>query len=229
MSKGFVLELKGISKIYNESSSDKLVIFKNINLNIKKSELIGIIAPSGTGKTSLLNICGLLDLPSCGEVRILNKNTKSLTIEMRNNIRKKYLGFVFQSSNLINEFNAIENVALSRIIKGYNFPDALDYAKKLLINVGLKNRLYNKPLQLSGGEKQRVAICRAIANDPYLLLADEPTGNLDNENSQLVFKLLTDLVKRKNVSALVATHNLDLIKKMDRVFCLTKNGFKEVK
>ena len=229
MSKGFVLELKGISKIYNESSSDKLVIFKNINLNIKKSELIGIIAPSGTGKTSLLNICGLLDLPSSGEVRILNKNTKSLTIEMRNNIRKKYLGFVFQSSNLINEFNAIENVALSRIIKGYNFPDALDYAKELLINVGLKNRLYNRPLQLSGGEKQRVAICRAIANDPYLLLADEPTGNLDNENSQLVFKLLTDLVKRKNVSALVATHNLDLIKKMDRVFCLTKNGFKEVK
>ena len=130
---------------------------------------------------------------------------------------------------MINEFNAIENVALSRIIKGYNFPDALDYAKELLINVGLKNRLYNRPLQLSGGEKQRVAICRAIANDPYLLLADEPTGNLDNENSQLVFKLLTDLVKRKNVSALVATHNLDLIKKMDRVFCLTKNGFKEVK
>ena len=229
MSKDFVLELKGISKIYNENGSDKLVIFNNINLNIKKSELIGIVAPSGTGKTSLLNISGLLDLPSSGEVRILNKNTKSLTIEMRNNIRREHLGFVFQSSNLINEFNAIENVALSRIIKGNNFPDALDYAKKLLVNVGLENRLYNRPLQLSGGEKQRVAICRAIANDPHLLLADEPTGNLDNENSQLVFKLLTDLVKRKNVSALVATHNLDLIKKMDRVFCLTKNGFKEVK
>ena len=229
MSKDFVLELKGISKIYNENGSDQLVIFNNINLNIKKSELIGIVAPSGTGKTSLLNISGLLDLPSSGEVRILNKNTKSLTIEMRNNIRREHLGFVFQSSNLINEFNAIENVALSRIIKGNNFPDALDYAKKLLVNVGLENRLYNRPLQLSGGEKQRVAICRAIANDPHLLLADEPTGNLDNENSQLVFKLLTDLVKRKNVSALVATHNLDLIKKMDRVFCLTKNGFKEVK
>ena len=229
MSKDFVLELKGISKIYNENGSDKLVIFNNINLNIKKSELIGIVAPSGTGKTSLLNISGLLDLPSSGEVRILNKNTKSLTIEMRNNIRREHLGFVFQSSNLINEFNAIENVALSRIIKGNNFPDALDYAKKLLVNVGLENRLYNRPLQLSGGEKQRVAICRAIANDPHLLLADEPTGNLDNENSQLVFKLLTDLVKRKNVSALVATHNLDLIKKMDRVFCLTKNGFEEMK
>ncbi len=229
MSKDFVLELKGISKIYNENGSDKLVIFNNINLNIKKSELIGIVAPSGTGKTSLLNISGLLDLPSSGEVRILNKNTKSLTIEMRNNKRREHLGFVFQSSNLINEFNAIENVALSRIIKGNNFPDALDYAKKLLVNVGLENRLYNRPLQLSGGEKQRVAICRAIANDPHLLLADEPTGNLDNENSQLVFKLLTDLVKRKNVSALVATHNLDLIKKMDRVFCLTKNGFKEMK
>ena len=229
MSKDFVLELKGISKIYNESGFDKLVIFKNINLNIKKSELVGIIAPSGTGKTSLLNISGLLDLPSCGEVKILNMNTKSLTVEMRNNIRRKHLGFVFQSSNLLNEFNAIENVALSRIIKGYNFPDSLDHAKKLLVNVGLENRLYYRPLQLSGGEKQRVAICRAIANDPNLLLADEPTGNLDNENSQLVFKLLIDLVKKKNVSALVATHNLDLIKKMDRVFCLTKNGFKEMK
>tara|TARA_B100002052_G_scaffold240317_1_gene224550 strand:+ start:311 stop:1000 length:690 start_codon:yes stop_codon:yes gene_type:complete len=229
MSKDFVLELKGISKIYNEKFSDKLVIFNNINLNIKKSELIGIVAPSGTGKTSLLNISGLLDLPSSGEVRILNKNTKSLTIEMRNNIRREHLGFVFQSSNLINEFNAIENVALSRIIKGNNFPDALDYAKKLLVNVGLENRLYNRPLQLSGGEKQRVAICRAIANDPHLLLADEPTGNLDNENSQLVFKLLIDLVKKKNMSALVATHNLDLVKKMDRVFSLTKNGFKEMK
>tara|TARA_B100000902_G_scaffold204982_1_gene195438 strand:- start:319 stop:765 length:447 start_codon:yes stop_codon:yes gene_type:complete len=148
---------------------------------------------------------------------------------MRNNIRRKHLGFVFQSSNLLNEFNAIENVALSRIIKGYNFPDALGYAKKLLINVGLENRLYNRPLQLSGGEKQRVAICRAIANDPNLLLADEPTGNLDNENSQLVFNLLINLVKKKNVSAIVATHNLDLIKKMDRVFSLTKSGFKEMK
>ena len=227
MSKDFFLELKDISKIFNESSSDKLVIFKNVNLNVKKSELVGIIAPSGTGKTSLLNISGLLDLPSCGEVRILNKTTKSLTIEMRNNLRRKYIGFVFQSSNLLNEFNAIENVALSRIIKGYNFPDALNYAKNLLIDVGLENRLYNRPLQLSGGEKQRVAICRAIANDPMLLLADEPTGNLDNENSQLVFNLLIDLVKKKNVSALIATHNLDLIKKMDRVFSLTKNGLKE--
>ena len=229
MSKDFVLELKDISKIFNESSSDKLVIFKNVNLNVKKSELVGIIAPSGTGKTSLLNISGLLDLPSCGEVRILNKTTKSLTIEMRNNLRRKYIGFVFQSSNLLNEFNAIENVALSRIIKGYNFPDALNYAKNLLIDVGLENRLYSRPLQLSGGEKQRVAICRAIANDPMLLLADEPTGNLDNENSQLVFNLLIDLVKKKNVSALIATHNLDLIKKMDRVFSLTKNGLKETK
>lgn len=229
MSNDFVLELKEVSKIFNENTSDNLVIFNNINLNIKNSELVGIIAPSGTGKTSLLNISGLLDLPSRGEVKILNKSTKSLNIEIRNNIRRNHIGFVFQSSNLLNEFNAIENVALSRIIKGYNFPDSLNFAKKLLINVGLENRLYSRPLQLSGGEKQRVAICRAIANEPKLLLADEPTGNLDNENSQLVFNLLIDLVKEKKVSALVATHNLDLIKKMDRVFSLTKNGFEEIK
>ena len=229
MSNDFVLELKEVSKIFNENTSDNLVIFNNINLNIRNSELVGIIAPSGTGKTSLLNISGLLDLPSRGEVKILNKSTKSLNIEIRNNIRRNHIGFVFQSSNLLNEFNAIENVALSRIIKGYNFPDSLNFAKKLLINVGLENRLYSRPLQLSGGEKQRVAICRAIANEPKLLLADEPTGNLDNENSQLVFNLLIDLVKEKKVSALVATHNLDLIKKMDRVFSLTKNGFEEIK
>ena len=224
-----VLELVEVSKIFNEHSSNRLNIFQNMNLKIKNSELVGIIAPSGTGKTSLLNISGLLDLPTYGEVKIIDNNTRALSIEMRNNIRRKHIGFVFQSGNLINEFNAIENVALSRVIKGYNFSDSLGYAKKLLINVGLKDRLYSRPLQLSGGEKQRIAICRAIANDPKLLLADEPTGNLDKDNSQLIFNLFIEMVKKKNVAALVATHNLELIKKMDRVLILTKNGFKEMK
>ena len=224
-----VLELDEVSKIFNEHNSNSLTIFENINLKIKNSELVGIIAPSGTGKTSLLNISGLLDLPTCGEVKIIDNSTKSLSIEMRNNIRRKHIGFVFQSGNLINEFNAIENVALSRVIKGYNFSDSLIYAKTLLINVGLKDRLYSRPLQLSGGEKQRIAICRAIANDPKLLLADEPTGNLDKDNSQLIFNLFIDMVKKKNVAALIATHNLDLIKEMARVLILTKNGFKEMK
>ena len=224
-----VLELVEVSKIFNDHSSNRLTIFQNMNLKIKNSELVGIIAPSGTGKTSLLNISGLLDLPTHGEVKIIDNNTRALSIEMRNNIRRRQIGFVFQSGNLINEFNAIENVALSRVIKGYNFSDSLWYAKKLLINVGLKDRLYSRPLQLSGGEKQRIAICRAIANDPKLLLADEPTGNLDKENSQLIFNLFIEMVKKKNVAALVATHNLELIKKMDRVLILTKNGFKEMK
>ena len=224
-----VLELDEVSKIFNEHNSNSLTIFENINLKIKNSELVGIIAPSGTGKTSLLNISGLLDLPTCGEVKIIDNSTKALSIEMRNNLRRKHIGFVFQSGNLINEFNAIENVALSRVIKGYNFSDSLIYAKTLLINVGLKDRLYSRPLQLSGGEKQRIAICRAIANDPKLLLADEPTGNLDKDNSQLIFNLFIDMVKKKNVAALIATHNLDLIKEMDRVLILTKNGFKEMK
>lgn len=224
-----VLELVEVSKIFNDHSSNRLTIFQKMNLKIKNSELVGIIAPSGTGKTSLLNISGLLDLPTHGEVKIIDNNTRALSIEMRNNIRRKQIGFVFQSGNLINEFNAIENVALSRVIKGYNFSDSLGYAKKLLINVGLKDRLYSRPLQLSGGEKQRIAICRAIANDPKLLLADEPTGNLDKENSQLIFNLFIEMVKKKNVAALVATHNLELIKKMDRVLILTKNGFKEMK
>ena len=203
------------------------MIFKNINLNIKKSELIGIIAPSGTGKTSLLNICGLLDLPSCGEVRILNKNTKSLTIEMRNNIRKKYLGFVFQSSNLINEFNAIENVALSRIIKGYNFPDALDYAKKLLINVGLKNRLYSRPLQLSGGEKQRVSIARAVINNPQIILADEPTGSLDLDTAKEIFNLLKNQIN-SNRLIIFATHNRFFANKSDCLLEMVNGNIKAI-
>ena len=229
MSNDFVLELNDISKIFSEGQTKKLTVFNQINLKIKSSELVGVIAPSGTGKTSLLNICGLLDLPNNGEVKILNKSTKSLTVEMRNDVRRNHIGFIFQSSNLLKEFNAIENIALSRVIKGYNFSDSLGYAKKLLINVGLKDRLYSRPLQLSGGEKQRIAICRAIANDPKLLLADEPTGNLDKDNSQLIFNLFIDMVKKKNVAALIATHNLDLIKEMDRVLILTKNGFKEMK
>ena len=229
MSNKYVLELNQVSKTYNENSPNELVIFKKISLKIQSSELVGIIAPSGSGKTSLLNISGLLDLPTHGDVKIMNKSTNSLSIEKRNTIRRDKIGFVFQSSNLINEFNAIENVALSRFIKGYDFSESLRFAKELLRNVGLENRFFNRPLQLSGGEKQRIALCRAIANNPKILLADEPTGNLDYENSIIVFDMLRELVKKKNVSALIATHNLDLIKKMDRVLRLTKDGFVEIK
>ena len=228
MSDKYVLELNQVSKTFNENSLNELVIFKKISLKIQCSELVGIIAPSGSGKTSLLNISGLLDLPTNGDVKIMNKSTNSLSIEKRNIIRRNKVGFVFQSSNLINEFNAIENVALSRVIKGYDFSESLRFAKELLKNVGLENRFFNRPLQLSGGEKQRIALCRAIANDPKILLADEPTGNLDYENSLIVFDMLRELVKKKNVSALIATHNLDLIKKMDRVLRLTKDGFVEI-
>ena len=226
MSNDFVLELNDISKIFSEGQTKKLTVFNQINLKIKSSELVGVIAPSGTGKTSLLNICGLLDLPNNGEVKILNKSTKSLTVEMRNDVRRNHIGFIFQSSNLLNEFNAIENIALSRIIKGYNFLDSLHHAKKLLSDVGLEQRYYGRPLQLSGGEQQRIAICRAIANDPKLILADEPTGNLDYENSALVFDLLIKLVKKQNVSALVATHNLDLIKKNGQGSSINKKRFR---
>ena len=229
MSDKYVLELNQVSKTFNENSPNELVIFKKISLKIQCSELVGIIAPSGSGKTSLLNISGLLDLPTNGDVKIMNKSTNSLSIEKRNIIRRNKVGFVFQSSNLINEFNAIENVALSRVIKGYDFSRSLRFAKELLKNVGLENRFFNRPLQLSGGEKQRIALCRAIANDPKILLADEPTGNLDYENSLIVFDMLRELVKKKNVSALIATHNLDLIKKMERVLRLTKDGFVEIK
>jgi len=224
MSKAIVLELTDLEKRFKIAGATDIKIFEKINLKLKNSELVGIIAPSGTGKTSLLNISGLLDKPTNGLVSILGQDSKRMTVEKRNLIRRNHIGFVFQSSNLLNEFSAVENVALSRIIKGFNFNDSLEYSKNLLSKVGLENRLYNRPLELSGGEQQRIAICRAIANDPQLLLADEPTGNLDQENSIMVFDLLLRMVKQKKTSALVATHNLELMKKMDRVLKLTKTG-----
>ena len=224
MNKATVLELTDLEKRFRVAGATEIIIFEKINLKLKNSELVGIIAPSGTGKTSLLNISGLLDKPTNGLVSILGQDSKRMTVEKRNLIRRNHIGFVFQSSNLLNEFSAVENVALSRIIKGFNFNDSLEYSKNLLSKVGLENRLYNRPLELSGGEQQRIAICRAIANDPQLLLADEPTGNLDQENSIMVFDLLLKMVKQKKTSALVATHNLELMKKMDRVLKLTKTG-----
>jgi len=224
MSKVVILELSDLRKSFKIAGKQETKIFEKVNLKLKSSELVGIIAPSGTGKTSLLNISGLLDQPTSGSVSVIGQNSKGMTAEKRNTIRRNHIGFVFQSSNLLNEFSAVENVALSRIIKGYSFSESLEYSRQLLAKVGLESRLNNRPLELSGGEQQRIAICRAIANDPQLLLADEPTGNLDQENSALVFDLLLRMVKKKNLSALVATHNLELIKKMDRVLKLTKTG-----
>tara|TARA_B100001094_G_C18127699_1_gene770415 strand:+ start:941 stop:1627 length:687 start_codon:yes stop_codon:yes gene_type:complete len=224
MNKIPILELSDLTKCYKIAGAKQLKIFENLDLNLSESELVGIIAPSGTGKTSLLSISGLLDQPSSGSVFIVGENSNRMTVEKRNSIRRNHIGFVFQSSNLLNEFSALENVALSKIIKGFNFNDSLKHAENLLTHIGLGNHLNSRPLELSGGEQQRVAICRAIANDPQLLLADEPTGNLDHENSKLVFDLLMDMVKQKKVSALIATHNMDLIKKMDRVLKLTKTG-----
>jgi lipoprotein-releasing system ATP-binding protein len=228
MNKNPVLELCDLTKCYKTAGTKQLKIFENLDLNLSESELVGIIAPSGTGKTSLLSISGLLDQPSSGSVFILGEDSKRMAVEKRNSIRRNHIGFVFQSSNLLNEFSALENVALSKIIKGFNFNDSLKHAENLLSNIGLGNHLNSRPLELSGGEQQRVAICRAIANDPQLVLADEPTGNLDHENSKLVFDLLMDMVKQKKVSALIATHNMDLIKKMDRVLKLTKTGLVEL-
>ena len=224
MNKATVLELFDLEKSFRVAGAKEIKIFEKIHLTLKNSELVGIIAPSGTGKTSLLNISGLLDQPTNGTVSILGQMAKKMTVEKRNSIRRNHIGFVFQSSNLLNEFSAVENIALSRIIKGFNFNDSLKHSRKLLAKVGLENQLNSRPLELSGGEQQRVAICRAIANDPQLILADEPTGNLDQENSRLVFDLLFNMVKETSVSALVATHNLDLMKKMDRVLKLTKTG-----
>ena len=201
-------------------------LFKNINLKINNSELVGIIAPSGTGKTSLLNISGLLDLPSYGEVKILNQNTKSLTVEMKNEIRRKHIGFVFQFHNLIAELNIIENVTIPTLIAGKN--NDTDYINKLFEYFNLSNRKKSFPLDLSGGEKQRVSVMRAIINKPSIVIADEPTGNLDEKNAMKMIELFKNLNADFNLTFIIATHDEKVFRIGDKKMNLSNGTLKEV-
>ena len=219
-----ILELKDVGKSYQLKGQRPVKVFQGVNLKLKSSEIVGIVAPSGSGKTTLLNIAGLLDSPSSGSVVLMGKEFVGAKTASKNSYRRANIGFVFQYSNLINEFSALENAAVSGIIKGHNFKDATNNAKRMLIKIGLSDRLQHRPHELSGGEQQRVAICRALAHSPKLVLADEPTGNLDQENSEQIFELFKKLVKINQASALVVTHNIELIKKMDRVMTTTRDG-----
>ena len=211
-----ILELKDLSKEF-ENLNNKLIVLKRINLKLFKGQCIGLIGPSGSGKTTLLQIAGLLDNPTNGHVIIKEKNCGVLKEEERNVIRKKHIGFVYQNFFLLNDFSALENVIIPQMINGSNYKTAKNYSIKILKNVGLQNKLYNKPKELSGGEKQRVAICRAIANNPDIILADEPTGNLDSANTKIIMSLIKQLVKKYKISFIIATHNLNLVKNFDKI------------
>ena len=216
-----VLKLKNITKEFIEPRKN-IVALNKINFDLDEGKCIGLLGPSGSGKSTLLQIAGLLDNPSKGEIFINGRKCDHLSEENKNLIRKKNIGFVYQNFYLLDSFSALENVIIPQLINGSSYNDAKKRAIKLLSDLGLSKRLYNKPRELSGGEKQRVSILRAIANMPKIILADEPTGNLDKKNTKNVIQIIKDLVNHYNISFIVATHNLSIIKKFDKIVKLSE-------
>jgi lipoprotein-releasing system ATP-binding protein len=216
---GSVLTLKGLSRRY-QSGEDELVVLDKVDLHIMPGEIVGLIGPSGSGKSSLLHAAGMLERPSGGDVLIQGQSGWDLNDEQRTGIRRNRIGFVYQFHHLLPEFDAIHNVALPALIAGRPKREVLAEAERLLGVMNLGHRMRHQPAQLSGGEQQRVAIARAMINNPVLILADEPTGNLDPDTSTVVFAALSDLVRNEGAAALIATHNLELAKYMDRVMAV---------
>ncbi len=222
MNKTSVLELKNISKHFYQGTQ-KLEVLKDLSLEIKSQEVVALVGPSGAGKSTLLQIAGLLERPTSGQIFLNGADCASAPDSLRTSLRRDYIGFVYQYHNLLSDFDALENVVLPQLIAQKSKKEARQKAEWLLTRLGLKERLKHRPAELSGGEQQRVAIARALANSPKLLLADEPTGNLDPNTSDNVFLELLSIVKETGLSALIATHNMELAAKMDREVVL-KNG-----
>jgi lipoprotein-releasing system ATP-binding protein len=214
------LGLEAVEKVYNPGSPAAIRVLDGASLSLAAGEVAALVAPSGAGKSTLLHIAGLLDLPSGGRVRIAGAPAEGLGERARTRLRRDTIGFVYQFHHLLPEFSALENVALPQRAAGVARSAAEARARDLLAAVGLAGRLSHRPAELSGGEQQRVAVARALANRPRLLLADEPTGNLDPETSGQVFEMLMGLVRETGLAALIATHNLDLAGRMDRVLRL---------
>jgi lipoprotein-releasing system ATP-binding protein len=214
-----VLKLENITRRYREGEG-QLEIFSGLNLSINRGEIVALVGQSGAGKSSLLHIAGLLEAPTSGEIFIEGQPVSGLPDAERTRIRRDRLGFVYQAHHLLPEFDALENVVLPQMIAGASRADAAKEAARLLTVVGLGQRLTHRPSQLSGGEQQRVAIARALANKPRLLLADEPTGNLDPKTAGGVFDALIQITRAEGLGALIATHNFDLASRMDRAMLL---------
>ena len=222
---GAVLSLRGVTRTY-DTAQGGLTVLKGVDLDVMPGQLIGLIGPSGSGKSSLLHAAGLLERPTTGQVIFDGQDAGGLDEEARTRLRLNRVGFIYQFHHLLPEFDARDNVALPLRIAGHKAADAHARAVELLSALGLADRVTHQPAQLSGGEQQRVAIARALANRPRLLLADEPTGNLDPSTSQSVFESLRDLAQTTGVAALIATHNMELAGHMDRVFAI-KDGHLE--
>ena len=212
-----VLEMLGVDKAYNHGQPTQISVLNGLDLRIGAGEVVALVAPSGAGKSTLLHIAGLLDTPDKGAVRIAGRDMSGQGDGARTTMRRTELGFVYQFHHLLPEFSAEENIVLPQLANSVPRSAAKARARDLLDRVGLGARALHRPAELSGGEQQRVAFCRALANAPKLLLADEPTGNLDPATADQVFGVLMDTVRATGLSALIATHNPDLAARMDRV------------
>tara|TARA_R110000751_G_scaffold24143_12_gene66419 strand:- start:20584 stop:21273 length:690 start_codon:yes stop_codon:yes gene_type:complete len=216
---GPVLELIGIDRVYRTAAGE-LPVLKGTNLRLNAGELVGLVGPSGSGKSTLLHTAGLLERPEAGKVMLDGIDCLSLDDRGRTAIRRSKIGFVYQFHHLLPEFNAADNIAMPLMIAGVKKKAAREKADSLLEVMGLADRGHHQPGQMSGGEQQRVAIARALANDPRLVIADEPTGNLDPVTTERVFATLIKMVKNEGAAVLVATHNFALTQHMDRVLTL---------
>jgi lipoprotein-releasing system ATP-binding protein len=221
MSEGIkpALELRHVARSYSEGAS-RLDVFLDASIKVHSGEIVALVGQSGSGKSSLLHIAGLLETPTAGEVFVAGQNCTALDDASRTRIRRIGIGFVYQIHHLLPEFSALENVMMPQLIAGADKPAARKRALELLERFGLSSRSEHRPAELSGGEQQRVAISRALANRPLLLLADEPTGNLDPKTSGGVFDALIEITRAQGLAALIATHNFELASRMDRVLML---------
>ncbi|CEF56515.1 ABC transporter ATP-binding protein [Acetobacter ghanensis] len=220
MSDNVVLRLQGVQKTYRSGEHDVLPILRGADFTLHAGEIVALVAPSGTGKSTLLHLAGLLDTPDAGDIVISGQSTRNMADAGRTALRRDEIGFVYQFHHLLGEFTARENVVLPQMIAGVSKRAARQEAERLLDMFGLAHRVNHLPGKLSGGEQQRVAIARALANAPSLLLADEPTGNLDVHTADAVFAALLGAVRQRGLAALVATHNEELLPRMDRVVTL---------
>ena len=222
------LELFDVSYHY-KNKLENVGIFKNLNLTIYPGEMVALLGPSGSGKSTLLNCIGLLDKFISGKFKILNKDYSLLTESEITNIRLNDIGFVFQNHRLFPEFSALENIIIPSLIKNIPYDDAKKKAVQILTYLNLEHRMDHRPAKLSGGESQRVAIGRALSNNPKFILADEPTGNLDKDNTLLIFNILKKITLDTEKSCIIATHNNFLAEKMDRILLIENQNIKILK
>lgn len=215
-----MLQIQGVKKHYNIHKPNEIRVLNGVDLTVKQGEVVALVAPSGAGKSTLLHIAGLLDSANGGTVHINGTDVTGLDDHARTAMRRAQVGFIYQFHHLLPEFSALENIVLPQLANGVSQADAEARALKLLTSVGVEARAEHRPAAMSGGEQQRVAFCRALANQPALLLADEPTGNLDPATSDRVFEALMTVARDEGLAALIATHNMELAGKMDRVLRL---------